>query len=278
MPASRTLYINPNIPADMQQDKYTSIDFDFMKLLHKGEECTAFSAQHHSGRNVVIKVFSDCNTCSYSSINNEIYIHSRLNHPNIVTLYIAFYQLGRVFLVIEAGTCGDLKHYMKNPMFHVKFQSEKRIVRRVIVPLLSALEYMHSQGIMHVDVKPENIFLTDDLQVKLGDFGLSVDVLERQPRSYAGTTRYMAPEVIACKEQKRPYSIKADIFSLGVVFHEIIDYALVHYNLSPECIDFLESMLNISPKLRPSVAELLEHDFIQYNLASSTSSGSLCHV
>ena len=84
-----------------------------------------------------------------------------------------------------------------------------QVVGEVLLPFLSAMSYLHARGIIHRDVKPENILLTAGRQLKLADFGMSIDWTEERPVTRTGTLDYMSPEVLACPEKSRPEENKA---------------------------------------------------------------------
>lgn len=86
----------------------------------------------------------------------------------------------------------------------------------ILLQIATALEYLHKQNIIHLDLKPENIFLTDDHVLKIGDFGLSTTAGISPSLHSEGDKYYMAPEVL-----EGNYSKAADIFSLGLIILEL---------------------------------------------------------
>ncbi|MEI7946433.1 MAG: protein kinase [bacterium] len=157
---------------------------------------------------------------------------AKLNHPNIVTLY-------------EFGQAGELFYFLMEYVDGVNLRQlilEGRVASRealAIVPqICDALQYAHDQGIVHRDIKPENILLDRRGRVKVADFGLAklvrltdqTDQSDRtdqsdlraevsQPSLIMGTPAYMAPE-----QRDRPAEVdhRADIYSLGVVFYQML--------------------------------------------------------
>ena len=144
---------------------------------------------------------------------------SRLNHPNIETVFDFDTQDGNDFLVME---------YIPGPTLgHVLAEREmpEKEVMKIGVQLAMALDEAHEKGVVHRDLKPSNIIITPRGQVKVLDFGLA-DLLEtgdpaeastKTVTAPAGTLRYMAPEVL----QGRPADARSDIWSLGVVLYEM---------------------------------------------------------
>ncbi len=140
-----------------------------------------------------------------------------LSHPNIVTIHDVVEQSeeGATFIAMEYVRGTDLKEVL---------YAEKRLaldeVVNVVGQVAEGLEYAHSKGVVHRDVKPANILITQDQQVKLTDFGIArLDssnlTLDGQ---LLGTPNYMAPEQI----QGEATDHRADIFSLGVVLYEML--------------------------------------------------------
>lgn len=145
-------------------------------------------------RPFVIKMYHKerLNKANMKQVEREIKIHSELKHPNIVQLFAAFEDEDCVYLVEEFAGGGDLYQELAR---HGGRMIEAHVSHALIGQILSAMAHLHARGILHRDIKPENIFLTLDGTVKVGDFGLAIDVTIDVPRSRVGTLDYMAPEV-----------------------------------------------------------------------------------
>lgn len=137
-----------------------------------------------------------------------------LGHPYLCNMRYAF-QDRRIFaLILDFEEGGDLRYYINRYTF-----SEKA-VRSIIAEVACALEYIHGKGIVHRDVKPENILIDADGHAHLCDFNVAARISPKMPllRHVAGTFQYLSPEM----HQQIPYDHHADWWALGVVFYELI--------------------------------------------------------
>ncbi|KAL5611779.1 hypothetical protein BROUX41_000646 [Berkeleyomyces rouxiae] len=136
-----------------------------------------------------------------------------VNHPFICNLRYSFQDIEYMYLVVDLMTGGDLRFHISRKTF------TEEAVRFWIAELGCALRYVHSQGIIHRDVKPDNVLLDADGHVHLTDFNVATYVVPgRLIASRSGTLAYLGPEVYAGKG----YDVRADWWSLGVVFYECI--------------------------------------------------------
>jgi len=140
---------------------------------------------------------------------------AKLNHPGVVTIYASDIYDGRPAIVmelIEGETLSDILD--KGPL-------EPQSAIAVADQLLDAAGYAHSRGIVHRDIKPDNVFITDDGRVKLADFGIAhtgqTSTLT-QAGTVMGTPGYMAPEQVTGS----PVDARADIFAIGVILFEML--------------------------------------------------------
>ncbi len=157
---------------------------------------------------------------------------ARLNHSHIVTVYdFGHTEEGLYFFIMEFVDGTDLRRVIQAGEL-----SEKQALS-VVPQICDALQYAHEEGIVHRDIKPENILMNKKGQVKIADFGLA-KLLDRPATAYTltkagqrmGTPHYMAPEQI---EHPGQVDHRADIYSLGVVFYEMLtgELPLGHFPL-----------------------------------------------
>lgn len=113
----------------------------------------------------------------------------------------------------EAGSLDSLLAHMKE----TGLSCTEPVLGRIAASVLRGLDYLHKLSIIHRDIKPSNILVTRAGGVKLCDFGVSGELVGSFAETFTGTSYYMAPERILNK----PYSIKADVWSLGLTLHEV---------------------------------------------------------
>ena len=144
---------------------------------------------------------------------------ARLNHPNIVKVTDYGEEDGKPYLVMPYLPGGTLKEMIKE-----RGQIPWQEAARILIPIAEALAYAHSQGVIHRDIKPSNILLTQSGQPMLTDFGVAKVIEEDATQDITGTSatvgtpEYMAPEQITSKT----VDARADLYSLGVVFYEMV--------------------------------------------------------
>lgn len=150
---------------------------------------------------------------SVRNIIRERRMLEHVNHPFICNLRYSFQDIEYMYLVVDLMTGGDLRFHISRKTF------TEEAVRFWIAELGCALRYVHGQGIIHRDVKPDNVLLDADGHVHLTDFNVASDTVPgRILTSKSGTLAYLAPEVYS----GRGYDIRADWWSLGVTFYECI--------------------------------------------------------
>mmetsp|Transcript_20176 Transcript_20176/g.46490 ORF Transcript_20176/g.46490 Transcript_20176/m.46490 type:complete len:761 (+) Transcript_20176:206-2488(+) len=193
------------------------------KLTSGGQGSTCEARDKRSNAKVVIKMVACDSINSGNNALQECKMLQSLNHPNIVA-YLDFFihqdektQELLVCTVMEFCKHGDLSRHLKT----VK-ESKKRLpegtVLRWVEQITSALGHLHSQKIIHRDVKPHNVFITADGKMKMGDFGLASNTQRYKATSTVGTPCYFAPEVL----QKEDYGNPIDLWGVGCILYEVM--------------------------------------------------------
>ena len=156
------------------------------------------------------------NPINFKRFENEATIAASLRHINIVEVYNHGAIDGKPYIINEYMGGQTLKELLD---INGKLSLQEAI--SVMLQLTSALHYAHTHGIIHRDVKPENIFILPDGLIKLGDFGIAESenvVSETETKDIVGSVQYLAPEISTGKSA----SPQSDIYSAGITFFELI--------------------------------------------------------
>ena len=206
---------------------------------------------------------------------NEINILSKLNHPNLVQYISSCSDDEGIYIIMEFCIYGDLYsllHMVKKKKVYVN----EEIIWDIAYQCLLGLEYLHSQHIIHRDIKLLNIFMSKNKSVKIGDMGMSKILSNKEMKlSRVGTPLYLAPELV----RKEKYDYKADIWSFGCSLYHLartvppfndenlitLGKAIVNDNPAslPTCYsdklnNFINKLMTKDKKLRPSATEALQ--------------------
>ncbi|CAM9245255.1 unnamed protein product, partial [Pylaiella littoralis] len=154
----------------------------------------------------------------YHQVKSEIDIHVNYGSgcPNIVRCYGYFYDEKRIFIVMEYARKGELYRTMKA---QPQGRFSEAVAARYILQLARALQYLHGLNVIHRDIKPENLLLDKAGNLRLCDFGWSIEVADYDTRqTICGTQDYLAPEML----MERPYTTSVDLWAAGVVTYEFL--------------------------------------------------------
>merc|ERR1739846_312412 len=150
------------------------------------------------------------------SLENEIKVLRRLDHPNVVKLLEAYESKSYVYLVMELVTGGELFDRIVE-----KGSYTEKDAADLIKQVLSAVNYMHESGVVHRDLKPENLLYhspEEESKIMISDFGLSKMEESGIMATACGTPGYVAPEVLA----QKPYGKEVDVWSIGVISYILL--------------------------------------------------------
>jgi Protein kinase domain len=150
-------------------------------------------------------------------VEREIFNQRMLNHKNIVRLYDFFEDEENTFMMLEYCNGGTLYEKLYGLQGDEHFSAE--FIVPTLLQLVDALICCHTNNIIHCDIKLENIMIGQNEEIKLADFGLSVQMITTRRRQYAGggTLIYMSPEMLAGDA----FNEKTDVWSLGVLLYEL---------------------------------------------------------
>ncbi|KAL5544213.1 hypothetical protein UlMin_007997 [Ulmus minor] len=184
---------------------------------------------------------------------SEVALMFGLRHPNIITFAGACKNHPVFCIITEYLAGGSLRRYLHHQEPH---SVPLNLVLKLALDIARGMQYLHSQGILHRDLKSENLLLGQDMCVKVADFGISC--LESQTGSakgFTGTYRWMAPEMIKGKRHTK----KVDVYSFGIVLWELLTALTPFENMTPEQAAFAVSQKNARPPLPSACPVAFSH-------------------
>ena len=208
---------------------------------------------------------------------SEIKIHKSVHHPQIVAFEHYFEDTENVYILLEMCLNQTLNELLKRRKHLTEIE-----VQCYVVQLIKALKYLHSHRVIHRDLKLGNLFLTEKMELKVGDFGLAtkLDFEGERKRTVCGTPNYIAPEIL---DGKTGHSYEVDIWSLGVIIYTLIigkppfetrdvktTYKRIKMNaytfpenaiISEAAKNLIGQILVLDPGKRPTLDQILTHDF-----------------
>ncbi|XP_033254368.1 mitogen-activated protein kinase kinase kinase kinase 5-like isoform X4 [Drosophila miranda] len=221
-------------------------------------------------------------------IQQEIIMMRDCRHPNIIAYYGSYLRRDKLWICMEFCGGGSLQD-----IYQVTGPLSENQIAYMCRETLKGLEYLHSMGKMHRDIKGANILLTEYGDVKLADFGVSAQITAtiNKRKSFIGTPYWMAPEVAAV-ERKGGYNQLCDIWACGITAIELAELQPPMFDLhpmralflmsksgfkpptlgnkdkwSPTFHNFIKTALTKNPKKRPTAERLLQHPFVQCEMS-----------
>ena len=214
---------------------------------------------------------------------NERNLLEKLNHPFLVTMHFSFQDNNNLYYILDYKECFDLRYYYSK---EITFNEEQS--KFLISCLILSLEYLHTNNIVHRDVKPENLIFDSNGYIYLTDFGLA-RIINNNDIDFdgGGSLGYISPEVFL----KKRYSFTADYFSVGIILYELMLLTRPYYGKrkelkkqfndkqkqitkeqipkgwSIEAMDFINKLILINPAERlgnKGIDELKNHPWFKY--------------
>ncbi|CAN6163372.1 unnamed protein product [Urochloa humidicola] len=185
--------------------------------------------------------------------NSEVAFLSRLYHPNIVQFIAACKKPPVYCIITEYMSQGTLRMYLnkKDP-----YSLSAETILKLALDISRGMEYLHGQGVIHRDLKSQNLLLNDEMRVKVADFGTScLETKCQATKGNKGTYRWMAPEMT----KEKPYTRKVDVYSFGIVLWELTTCLLPFQGMTPVQAAYAASEKNLRPPLSTSCPPVLNN-------------------
>ncbi|CAB3363420.1 Hypothetical predicted protein [Cloeon dipterum] len=188
--------------------------------LGSGSYATVYKAYRKNGPRAVVAIKcvqkAKLSTVTIENLLTEISLLKKLKHPNIVEMKDFFWDDKYIHIVMDFCAGGDLSNLIKQ-----KRRLPEKTCKRFLQQLASALQYIRSQNVCHMDLKPQNLLLTSRTNpvLKMADFGFAQPMKSSEhSSSLRGSPLYMAPEILLTKS----YDAKVDLWSVGVILYECL--------------------------------------------------------
>jgi len=256
-------------PAASRPNRVGISDFSIVRVLGMGASSRVVQVKHKtSGEMYAVKVMSKRKIVTHEKKLERAIAEKRLlaklSHPFIVSLQWAFQTRDHVFMVLDYCPGGELFYHLQQRGSFSEADS-----RFYISEILLGLEYLHLQGVLYRDLKPENCLLDGAGHMRLTDFGLSKENLTQSTvfNSFVGTVLYLAPEML----RKESHGLPLDFYCLGCLVYVLLTGKIPHYvndvqqmvarraagtevevprGVSPEVGNLLQGLLEANPETR----------------------------
>lgn len=211
-------------------------------------------------------------------VTREVANMESVHHPNIIRLYEVVETYSKLHLVLEFAAGGELYHKIST-----LGRMQEAQAKTIFGQIASAVHYLHGRGIIHRDIKAENVFCAGPSLVKLGDFGFSTELTagaQQQLNTFCGSPPYAAPELFRDESYRGP---PVDIWALGVLLafivtghmpfqaptvaslkrHILEGHFSLPAHLSDECQGLIEAVLKQTPSERLTMEQILVSEWLR---------------
>ena len=267
---------------DSKNIKYIG-KYQIIKKIGEGSYAKIYKVKKDSSETCYVLKNIPVSEEDYSSMNeilNESSILSTCDNIYVIKYYDSFFYKGTFNIITEFCPYGDLFGYIK--FYKVRGSKiEEKIIWIIFIQLSLGLNYLHQKKILHRDIKTKNIFIKNNLTVKIGDFGIAkiLNSTSSYAHTFIGTPYYISPEL--CKDQ--PYNDKSDVWALGCVLYELCTlnhpfeggtqveiyekimkekFKAISSEYSNELKKMVDLLLEKDEKKRPKMRDILKMKFI----------------
>ena len=246
-------------------------------LIGRGSFASVYKGTDIRNNNVAVKKISIEKKKYNTMIKNELQLVRKLNHINIIKIHDIIHDTvyNHIYLILDYYKNGDLSNFLKGKSLKEKF------ARKYSIQLKNGIQYLINNNILHRDLKPQNILISDTYIIKITDFGFArYFTKDTMIETICGSPLYMAPEIMS----KNCYTIKSDLWSIGIIIYEML-YGTVpfkgsnifillntinntnlkfdkKYSISKSCITLLKSLIEKNSDTRCSWESFFNHEWL----------------
>jgi len=264
-----------------------SVKYFFRKFekLGRGATGSVYRVQNlETGTFYACKIMEYEQKLRYDPRNKEIQIHSKMQHENVIKMYKEYTTTDKINVYLFMELCTEVTWDSLIPVRRTLSEDE---IRKYTIQLINGLKYIHSMGIIHRDIKPQNLLFNSNMELKIIDFGLAISEEDLQNTNYSnlvGSLNYMSPEMIA---DTMKYDYKVDIWALGILLYrsiygvtpfqlkKIIDIKNIitqdiiyppNFNISSNLKNLIENILQKDQNNRLSLSQIRDHIFFNIEI------------
>ncbi|XP_048004772.1 serine/threonine-protein kinase polo isoform X2 [Leguminivora glycinivorella] len=263
---------------DIIIDKTRNCSYQRLRFFGKGGFAKCYEIQHTGTKEVfagkIVPKTMMVKSSHKEKMAQEISIHRSLCHKHVVGFHSFFEDVSNIYIVLELCKRRSMMELHKRRKAITEPET-----RFFMHQILEGVRYLHSHRIIHRDLKLGNLFLNDELHVKIGDFGLAsrIEFDGERKQTVCGTPNYIAPEILT----RKGHSLEVDIWSLGCIMYTLLvgkppfetsslkdtykrikecEYRIPS-SLRKPAVEMIVMQLQEDPLQRPSVDKLLQHQF-----------------
>ncbi|KIR55150.1 PLK/PLK1 protein kinase [Cryptococcus gattii Ru294] len=280
-PAKKEKIVPPSPPLKIK-DRDRGYEYMRVGFLGEGGFARVYEVQDQRATRRAVKVVSKASIKTKKNKTKlwaEIKLHQMLAHPNIVRFDDCFEDEENVYMILELCHHGSLMDLLRRRKRYTEPEA-----RYYLVQLIAACQYMHQTNVIHRDLKLGNLFLDENMDIKVGDFGLAA-LIEKpgdRKKTICGTPNYIAPEVLF--DTANGHSFEVDVWSVGVILYTLLigkppfqtkDVKAIYkrirenrYEFPPEkeisssAQELITLILNTNPDKRPNLGTILSHPWL----------------